>query len=48
MDFVLLTGFIEHLLLISAGNYNSFIDLHTLKITTSNIKASMSALGVAR
>jgi hypothetical protein len=41
----LVTGLIEQLYLVTTDNYKTFTDLHTLRITGSNIKASMSAPG---
>jgi hypothetical protein len=50
MGFCFITGFTEHIKLVTTSNYNRLTNLHTPKIaaTTAHIKSSMTSLIIAK
>jgi hypothetical protein len=42
--FGLVTGFIEHLQIVTTSNYNAIANSHTLQLTTARTKSSHSAV----
>jgi hypothetical protein len=41
MGFRQVIGFIEHVELLTTGNYNDFTDLHNVQVTTAHAKSSV-------
>jgi hypothetical protein len=44
MVFELVTGFIEHLQIVTTNNYSAIANSHTLQFTTARINSSQSAV----